>query len=121
MTRLLSPAVALLVFSLAACASPEPDEQEQALAQSEQRAAEAAQPAATEPAPADAGSCDALQAQWTVGKAIGETELEQARKDAGAASARALRPGQPVTMEFNAARLNIEVDANGVGVSVRCG
>ncbi len=32
-----------------------------------------------------------------------------------------LRPGQIITKEFNAQRLNLEVDANGRIVAVRCG
>ena len=35
--------------------------------------------------------------------------------------ARVLRPGQVITKEFNAQRLNLEVDANGRIVAVRCG
>ncbi len=35
--------------------------------------------------------------------------------------ARILRPGQMVTKEYNAQRLNLEVDANGRIVAVRCG
>ena len=38
-----------------------------------------------------------------------------------ARSWRILRPGQMVTKEFNAQRLNLEVDANGRIVAVRCG
>ncbi|MFT3761669.1 MAG: I78 family peptidase inhibitor [Pseudoxanthomonas sp.] len=122
MIRPLWPAVAVVsALVLAACDTPAPDEQEQALAQSEQRAAEAAQPAAAEAAPADAASCDPLQAQWTVGKPVADADAEQARKDAGATRVRILKPGQPITLEFDAARLDIEVDENGVGVSVRCG
>jgi hypothetical protein len=33
---------------------------------------------------------------------------------------RVLRPGQAVTMEFNAERLNLEVDATGRIVAARC-
>ena len=70
---------------------------------------------------ADAASCDPLQAQWIVGKPVGEKEAEQARKDAGAKTVRILKPGQMVTMEFNASRLNIDVDEKDMGVAARCG
>ncbi|MFT4255410.1 MAG: I78 family peptidase inhibitor [Pseudoxanthomonas sp.] len=120
MTRLPLSA-ALLALGLAACSAPQPDEQEQALAQSEQRAAEAAQPADAGTAPTDASHCDPLQAQWTVGKPVTDTEAEQARKDAGAARVRVLKPGEVVTLEFDDARLNIDVDENGAGVAARCG
>lgn len=121
MSRLLLPVAAVFFLGLAACAAPSTDEQEQALAQAEQRAAEAAEPAPVMAESADAASCDPLQAQWVVGKPVGESEAEQARKDAGAKSARILKPGQVVTMEFNAARLNIDVDEKGIGVATRCG
>jgi len=120
MSRLLS-SVAVLTLALAACAAPPADEQEQALAEAEKRAAAAAEPAPVVAESADAGSCDPLQAQWVVGKLVGEKEAEQARKDAGAKTVRILKPGQVVTMEFNAGRLNIDVDEKGIGVAARCG
>ena len=119
MSRLLMPAVALLTLALAAC-SPQLDEQEQAAAQSGQRAEEAAQPA---PAAAEvsAGACDESQAQWAIGKAVTQTEVEQARKDAGAETVRSLKPDQAATMDFNDKRLNLDLDAKGVVTAVRCG
>lgn len=119
MSRLLLPAAALLTLCLAAC-TPKPDEQEQALAQSEERAEEAAQPAPPTP-PAAATGCDDSQAQWAVGKKVTETEVEQARKDSGAETARTLKPNQAVTMEFNANRLNLDLDDTGVVTAIRCG
>ena len=47
--------------------------------------------------------------------------VELARVRSGAQMARVLRPGQIITKEFNAQRLNLEVDANGRIVAVRCG
>lgn len=47
--------------------------------------------------------------------------VEAARVKSGALMARILRPGQMVTKEFDAQRLNLEVDANGRIVAVRCG
>lgn len=119
MSRLLQPAAVLLALGLAACA-PSPDEQTVAVAQSEQRAQEDARPAPPEPAaPADA--CDDSQVQWAIGKAVTDADVEQARKDSGAETARILRPGHVVTMEFNANRLNLDVDGAGVVTAVRCG
>ena len=40
---------------------------------------------------------------------------------ASALMARIIRPGQMVTKEFDAERLNLEVDAAGRIVAVRCG
>jgi len=78
-------------------------------------------PAPEAPPPADATACDATQAQWLVGKTPGQADADQARTDARATSVRLLKPDQPVSMEFNAARLNIELDEKGMVVSVRCG
>lgn len=119
MSRFLMPAVALLALTLSACA-PTPDEQEQAMAQSEQRAEEAAQPALPEPATA-AAACDDSQAQWAIGKKATDADVEQARKDAGAQTARTLKPNQPVTLEFNANRLNLDLDDAGLVTAIRCG
>lgn len=119
MSRLPLTAAALLTLCLAAC-TPKPDEQEQALAQSEERAEEAAQPAPPTPPPA-AAACDDSQAQWAVGKKVAEAEVEQARKDSGAEIARTLKPNQMVTMEFNGNRLNLDLDDAGMVTAVRCG
>ncbi len=119
MSRFLLPAVALLTLVIAAC-TPKPDEQEQAVAQSEERAQEAAQPAAPTP-PVAAGACDDSQAQWDIGKKVGDADVEQARKDSGAETARTLKPNQPVTMEFNANRLNLDLDDAGLVTAIRCG
>ena len=47
--------------------------------------------------------------------------MESARVRSGAHMARILRPGQMITKEFNAQRLNLEVDGSGRIVAVRCG
>ena len=119
MSRLLLPAAALLTLCLAAC-TPKPDEQEQALAQSEERAEEAAQPAPPAP-PAVATACDDSQAQWAVGKKVTEAEVEPARKDSGADAVRTLKPTQAVTMEVNANRLTLDLDEAGAVTAIRCG
>lgn len=120
MSRLFAPSLVLLAL-LAGCSAPKPDEQQQAVAQSEQRADEAASPTPEAAPPADANACDATQAQWIVGKTPAQADLDQAKQDAGASTVRTLKPNQPVTLEFNAGRLNIEVDDKGVVASVRCG
>ncbi|RYX93816.1 MAG: hypothetical protein EOO28_16720 [Comamonadaceae bacterium] len=66
-------------------------------------------------------SCDAAAAQFTVGQAWNSPLAEGARQRAGADSVRALRPNQMVTMEFNGARLNLELDASDRITRVRCG
>jgi hypothetical protein len=47
--------------------------------------------------------------------------VEAARVAAGARMARTIRPGQMVTKEYDAERLNLDVDASGRIVAARCG
>jgi hypothetical protein len=82
----------------------------------------------TAPRPADppspplaTGGCDASKALWTVGQPASREVLERARVDAGAESARFLRPNDPVTMEYLGSRLNLGLDARDVVRSVVCG
>lgn len=65
--------------------------------------------------------CDAEAAQWAVGKTNTEHNVNEARKRAGAYMVRVVPLGQPATSEFNAERLNLEVDATGHIVAARCG
>ena len=67
------------------------------------------------------GTCKAQPAQSAVGKNSTAKVVEAARVSAGALMARIIRPGQMVTKEFDAERLNLEVDAAGRIVAVRCG
>lgn len=115
----------LLTVFLAGCTADGPapqddserDEAGVAARQAAESAAAAAGGTATPPAP----TCDASQAQGQVGKPVDDAWLEQARVDTGAERVRVLKPGQPVTMEFDGARLNVEVDADGKVASLRCG
>lgn len=65
--------------------------------------------------------CNAQAAQWAVGKTNTEANVARARTEAGAYMVRVLHEGTPTTREFNAERLNLEVDAKGRIVSARCG
>ena len=71
--------------------------------------------------PAGGAVCDAANAQFAVGKTVDQRLGEEARGRAGAAVVRVLRPGQIVTMEFNASRLTLDADAQGVVTRARCG
>jgi hypothetical protein len=80
--------------------------------------------ATTEPvvaAPAGEGGCDADAARGVVGEIATADVVERARRAAGAQVARTLKPGQMVTMEYHASRLNIDVDAGNRITNVRCG
>ncbi|WCT75207.1 I78 family peptidase inhibitor [Sphingomonas naphthae] len=68
-----------------------------------------------------AGACNAAKAQGFVGNAASEALAEDARKAAGAQTVRILTPGQIVTMEFRAGRLNVNVDESGHVSAIRCG
>ena len=65
--------------------------------------------------------CDASAAQWAVGKTNTVQHVEEARRRSGALMARVLRPGQATTREFNAERLNLQVDAGGRITAATCG
>ncbi|CAN7183600.1 proteinase inhibitor I78 [Acidovorax sp. Leaf76] len=76
---------------------------------------------ASAPPPPPSGMCNAQPAQGAVGQDSTPTVVESARTRSGAQMARILRPGQMITKEFNAQRLNLEVDASGRVVAVTCG
>ena len=111
-------ATATLLLALSACTKPAPEEQDEALNESQQAAQAAAAPAEATPPP---GACDASQLQGLVGQPYAESMLNQAKEDAGATDVRVLKPNQPVTMEFIGERLNIEIDEKGMVSGVRCG
>ncbi|QEA13930.1 I78 family peptidase inhibitor [Comamonas flocculans] len=67
------------------------------------------------------GTCAAAGAQAVVGKVASAQVVERARVGAGARMARVLHPGQVTTKEFDAQRLNLEVNARGVILAARCG
>lgn len=73
------------------------------------------------PLPPTSGTCRAEHAQFAVGHRPDARLLEQARVRSGARLVRTISPGQVVTMEFNPERLNLELDAAGRVVRVRCG
>ncbi len=80
--------------------------------------------AATPPtgsAPTAAGQCNADAAQKHLGHAASAAMVEAARKDAGADSVRTLKPGQMVTMEYLAGRLNLYLDDAGKIERIGCG
>ncbi len=102
---LLGLAAACAALWLAACASPEPPPK-----------------GPVPPRPiAGGGECHVAPAQVAVGRTADAALQVEAGKKSGAAIVRVLKPRQPITMEFNAQRLNLEVDANNKVVSARCG
>lgn len=71
--------------------------------------------------PAPPAVCNAKAVQSFVGRTNTAQNVEQARQRAGASMARVLHPGQVTTREFDAGRLNLEVDATGRILAARCG
>ena len=76
---------------------------------------------ASAPAPVVNAPCNAQPAQSAVGQNSTPSVVEAARVRSGAQMARVLWPGQMITKEFNAQRLNLQVDANGRVLAVNCG
>jgi hypothetical protein len=71
--------------------------------------------------PPGSATCNAPKAQFAVGQPASSDLLERARMAAEAASARFLRPNQPITMEFSPSRLNLSLDPRDVVLGASCG
>lgn len=71
---------------------------------------------APEQPPAEADQCGATALQHLIGAP--ESVLASMRF---AQKLRVIHPGQAVTMDYNPARLNIEIDAEGRIATLRCG
>jgi hypothetical protein len=67
-----------------------------------------------------AQACDAEKAESAVGQRANPGLVEQYRKLAGAKTARALRPHDVMTMEYDPTRLNLRLNDNDVVISVNC-
>jgi predicted methyltransferase len=65
--------------------------------------------------------CDAAKGQFAVGQPYGPELAERTRTATGARTFRAIRPGQPVTMDYRQDRLNIEYEPGGNVTRVTCG
>lgn len=66
-------------------------------------------------------TCDATALQSQIGQKATQSVMEDLRTRSGSTTARILRPGQLVTMEYNATRLNLIVDDKDVMTAIRCG
>lgn len=71
--------------------------------------------------PPRGGRCDAGPAHSAMGKTSTARNVEAARVASGALMARTIAPGQMVTKEFDAERLNLLVDGSGKIIGVNCG
>lgn len=71
--------------------------------------------------PGSGKTCDAAALQSQLGQKATQSVMEDLRTRSGSSTARILRPGQLVTMEYNATRLNLIVDDKDVMTAIRCG
>lgn len=83
--------------------------------------APAAEAASTAVAPSFSGTCDSSAVAGLVGKNADTALVEQAKRQSGAETARVLRPNDPMTMDYNSRRLNIDVSETGVVNQFTCG
>lgn len=126
MSRYAVAVATLLLTTLAACTTSEPAAPEATASAPTPTAPTTSEPAvpatpATPATPPAQRGCDPEAARSLVGQVATAEVVEQARSAAGAEIARTLKPGQMVTMEFHASRLNIDVDAGNTITNVRCG
>ena len=68
-----------------------------------------------------AARCTAADAKQFLGQQLDAHNGDEARAYAGAMRSRVIRPGDPVTMDADPLRLNIELDPNGRIHRLRCG
>ena len=118
---------AALAVALGACApkpaepaTPEPSATPAETAPADTAATDASPPAA-DATPDLAAACNPDAVQALVGQEATEAVLEQARTGSGANTVRALKPGEPATMDFRPDRLDVALDENGIIQSLRCG
>ena len=78
-------------------------------------------PQTGDPLPPTAMTCDAAPAAWAIGQVASADVVERVRADSHSRIARVLHPGQIITMEFSAERVNVKVDAGNAIEAVTCG
>ncbi|MDQ3056630.1 MAG: I78 family peptidase inhibitor [Pseudomonadota bacterium] len=65
--------------------------------------------------------CDDSKGQTAVGQTATQAVVDKVIADTGSRNARVIKPDQSVTMDYREDRVNINVDANNVIISVKCG
>lgn len=119
----------LLVASLTACANTGAPRSSSTPAASSSSSSSSSADAGTSYGGSSYGSssmgggktCDAAALQSQIGQKATPSVMEDLRTRSGSATARMLRPGQLVTMEYNTTRLNLIVDDKDVMTAIRCG
>jgi len=78
-------------------------------------------PPMSDPMPPAAAACNAEGGRFAIGKSPTPDVVEQVRVQTGSSVVRVLHPGQVVTMDYRADRLNLDVNDRGAITGVRCG
>jgi len=74
-----------------------------------------------QPTPPAMRACNAAPAQGLIGRQASAALAQEAQRLGRAGAVRFLRPGEVVTMEFRADRLNIHLDAQEKVERIACG
>ncbi|MCR6664069.1 MAG: I78 family peptidase inhibitor [Luteimonas sp.] len=110
----------LLTLGVAACSRDDADTAA-APALPDATEAPATEPVTTDAPPEMAGECNADAVQSFVGQEATQDAIERARVESGAATVRALKPGDAGTMDFRPDRLDIALDENSIIQTLHCG
>lgn len=73
------------------------------------------------PLPPEHVECNAAAVQGLVGRQESSELAAEAQRLSGARAVRVLRPGQMITMEYRADRLNIRIDTRQKVLAMTCG
>ena len=77
--------------------------------------------AVAQPGTTIAMGCADGKAEWAIGEQISDALAAKAKTDAEAKVVRVIKPGHPVTLEYNGSRLNLHTDTKGMVERVSCG
>jgi hypothetical protein len=72
-------------------------------------------------AAAQSGACHADRVQWAIGAEATQDTMARVWRESHAGLLRPIAPGQPVTKEFRADRVNVALDRDNRIVRVYCG
>ena len=71
--------------------------------------------------PAPVQQCVAEPARWAIGQAPTAEVVERIRVDTGSAAVRVIHPGDVITMDYNALRVNVKVNERNAIIGISCG
>lgn len=120
MTVMATSASLILVgaLALAGCAQPTQSSANEALSSAPGTTPQSATPTMPDPAQSE---CGADQLDEFVGASATDAAIARIRQKVGHERIRTIRPGDAVTMDFRADRLNVEIGEGGRIATIRCG